>query len=117
MAPHGIRPLLEGHFTRFGCSVQVKPREDRFSLRFRWHVVTGEVTEALVILKNHAAMLLAIPQASLGLNADIATGILSQHVLHVADQRFPAGAPVLTHLLFGGMAAGRAKYQRTHGAC
>lgn len=117
MPPHGIRPLLERNLPRFRCPVQIEPGQNGFSLCFVRNMVAGEIAEPLIILKNHAAMLLAVPQAGLGLNAYVGTLLFSQHIVHVGNQGLTAGAPILAQFLFGRVAAGRAKNQRTHGAC
>jgi hypothetical protein len=80
-------------------------------------MVSGKITEALIILKNHAAMLLAVPQAGLCLDAHVIPRRLCEHVVHVSNQCFTPGSAIVTQFLLGRMAAGGAKYQRTHGAC
>ena len=117
MAPHGVGPLPKRHFACFRGTVQVIPGKDGFRLRLAWNVMAREIAETLIILKNHAAMLRAIPQAGLCLQAHITPVIGQQHILHVANQRLAAGAPIITKLRLAGMPAGRAKDQRTHGAC
>ena len=117
MAPHGVGPLPKRHFACFRGPMQVIPGKDGFRLRLAWNVMAREIAETLIILKNHAAMLRAIPQAGLGLNAHVAARLLGQHILHMGNQRRTAGAPIAAHFRFGGVPAGRAKYQRTHGAC
>ena len=72
-------------------AMHVKPADNSLGLFPRRHMVTGKIAEALVILENHAAVLLAIPQASLGLDVDIIPPGFRQHVLHMTDQRFTAG--------------------------
>jgi hypothetical protein len=117
MASHLVWPLLEWHLTRFRVAMQVKPGQDRFRLHLAGPIVPGEITEALIILEDHAAVLLAIPQTGLGLDADIRPAPFCQYVLHVGNQGFTSSAPVIAQFLLGRVAASCAKYQRTHGAC
>jgi hypothetical protein len=117
MPPHRIRPLPERHFADFALPMQIKPCQNGFSLFAARRMVAGEIGKPLIILQHHAAVLLAVPQARLGLNTNIFAALRCQHVIHVSDQGFTTRTPIFAGFLFGGMATGRAKNQRAHGAC
>ena len=97
--------------------MQIKPRQNRLSLSLVRRMMSGEITEPRVVLDHHAAMLLAVPQASLRLNFNIIAACFSQHVLHVGQQGFASRAPIRPGLLIRGKPAGGAKDQRAHDAC
>ncbi len=117
MAAHCIGPFAKRNFAGFRFPVQIKPRENGFSLRAAWRVVSGKIGKSCIVLHGHTAMLLAVPHAGLGLNAHIVSRPVGQHIAHMGDERFTAGAPVIAGFLFGGKTAGGAKNQRAHGAC
>ena len=117
MASHCVWPLFEGHLTRFRFTMQVKPGQNGFGLHLAGPIVPGEITEAFIIMEDHAAVLFAIPKAGLGLDVDIRPAPFCHYVLHVGNQGFTSGAPVIAQFMLDRVAASCAEYQRTHGAC
>jgi len=117
MTPHGIGPEPEGHFAGLAVSMQIEPRKDGCSLGPAGHVVPAEVAEAFIVLEHDTAILLAVPQAGLGLDAHILARPFGQQVVNMGNQCFTASAAILAHLLFSGISARRTKYQGAHGAC
>jgi hypothetical protein len=95
--------------------MQVKPGKNCFRLAPFRHMITGKIRKTPVVAQHYAAMALAIPQAGLSLNFDVVTAILGHYILHVVNQRLPACSPVHANGVALGIAAGRAKYERTHG--
>ena len=95
--------------------MQFKPVENGFGLRPSRHMVAGEVTEAVVVTQEHAAMALAVPQAGLGLEWE-AVPTLRQRLSHMSYECFAAGAAIGTGLIIGRMAAGGAHNDRAHEA-
>ena len=85
MPAHGIWPKSKRNFACFTFPVQIKPRENSLCLRSLRHVMAGKIAEAGIVLKHHAAVLFAIPQARLGLNFHIFPMGLSQHIIHVRN--------------------------------
>ena len=113
MPPHAVWPLPERNLTGFAVTMGCEPIQNGLRLFARWLMAAGEIGEALVIAQHHAAMPLAVPQAHLCLQSDVASP-RRDHVAHMRDQYLTAGPPVRAGLFSGRVPAAAAHNDIAH---